>query len=169
MSSIRAQYQKHGVKSFYTQYGNTYSNPHENSIKECLNVAMDAWNPTFSSVLDLACGSGEVTANIKAKDVTGVDPYTCEAYYNRTGKIALPHTFDDIANGALIDSYDIIVCSFAMHLIESSRLPNLCYALSQISDKLLIITPNKKPDINWYWDLKGEIVVNRVRARWYEH
>ena len=170
MTSIRESYINQGVTSFYKENGSNYSNPHEEAIKACLEVALNLHKPKLGSVLDLCCGSGEITTHIKAKLVTGIDPYTGESYFKRTGKLALPYSFDDIIKGAILDHrYDLIVCSFAMHLLEESKLPALCYALAQISNKMLIISPHKKPVISWGWKQYGEVYVNRVRARWYEN
>ncbi len=168
-NSIRSAYQSHGVVPFYQKHGSTYSNPHTNDIHKCIDTVFSMWKPKMDSVLDLACGSGEITSHIKATKITGIDPYTQEAYFKSTGKHALPYSFEDIINGSIQDhSYDLIVCSFAMHLLEPSRLPALCYALTQISSNLLILTPHKKPVISWGWKIQGELYLNRVRARWYE-
>ena len=171
MLSIRNEYAKQGIEEFYKNNGSTYSNPHEYIIHKCLGHAISNWFIPLDTVLDLACGSGEITSQILyyTKNVVGVDPYTFDAYYNRIGKYPLLYSFEDIANGIMKDHhFDIIICSFALHLIEKSRLPGVCYALSQISDKLLIITPNKKPTISWFWELKQEKIIDRVRIRLYE-
>lgn len=166
--SIRAAYAAQGVIPYYETHGATYRNPHEKIIHECLDKVITDWKVPLKNVLDLACGSGEVTTHIKAKKVTGVDPFTQEAYYTRTGQIALPHYFEDIANGILQDHYfDVIICSFALHLTEESRLPGICYALKQISPRLIIISPNKKPIINHGWALLDEFVIKRVHTRFY--
>jgi SAM-dependent methyltransferase len=170
MTSIRESYINQGVIPYYKANGSNYSNPHEEAIKSCLDVTLSMWKPQLNSVLDLAAGSGEISSHIKAKSVTGIDPYTGESYFKRTGKRALPYSFDDIVKGAIADhKYDLIVCSFAMHLLEESKLPALCYALAQISSKMLIISPHKKPVISWGWKICGEVYVNRIRARWYEN
>ena len=166
--SIRAAYAAQGVIPYYETHGATYRNPHEAIIHECLDKVIVDWKVPLKNVLDLACGSGEVTTHIKAKKVVGVDPFTNEAYYTRTGQTALPYTFDDIANGALQDSYfDVIICSFALHLVEESRLPGICYALAQVSQQLIIITPNKKPTISCGWTLIDDFVHKRVHTRYY--
>lgn len=166
--SIRSHYQSQGIVPFYQKHGGTYSNPHVKDIRKCINVVFSMWKPPMNKVLDLACGSGEITSHIKADNITGIDPYTQEAYFKSTGKTALPYSFEDIISGAIQDhSYDLIICSFAMHLLETSRLPALCYALAQVSKNLLILTPHKKPIISWAWNIQGELYLNRVRARWY--
>jgi hypothetical protein len=170
--AIRKQYETHGAQGYYEQFGATYRNPHEPIIADVIAYAVANWPVETSHVLDLACGSGEVTLALRAQGVTqitGVDPYTGEAYRERTGQIALPHRFEEIASGVLTEIYSLIVCSFAMHLVEESRLPTLCYTLAALAPDLLILTPHKRPQIKaaWGWQLREEIVIDRVRARWY--
>jgi hypothetical protein len=79
-------------------------------------------------------------------------------------------TFEQIADGALSGrQYSLIVCSFAMHLCERSRLPALALQVSLIAPNLLIFTPHKRPIIRpeWGWMLQGEFVLQRIRARMY--
>ncbi|MBI3244421.1 MAG: class I SAM-dependent methyltransferase [Chloroflexi bacterium] len=174
--SIRAQYQRYGVKEFYERFGGDYSNPHERAIQHALQAAVETWPVDLSRVLDLACGSGEATLALKAlgaDKIDGVDPYTAEAYFARTGQTAEPFTFEQIAAGALAAagrSYSLIVCSFALHLLQPSRLPALTYQLSLLADSLLILTPHKRPALKpeWGWTLTGELVVERVRVRYFK-
>jgi hypothetical protein len=171
--SIRAEYQTRGVHGFYARSGADYRNPHEPQIRRCIQVAVRTWRPDLARVLDLAAGSGEVTLALRelgAGRVDGIDPYTADAYLQRTGQPAEPFTFEDVAAGALAARrYSLVVCSFALHLCEPSRLPAVAQQLSLIADALLILTPHKRPIIkpNWGWELAGEVVVERVRARMY--
>jgi len=173
-NSIRSQYERYGVQDFYQRFGGGYSNPHERAIQHVLRAAVETWPIDLSHVLDLACGSGEATLSLKAlgaDQVDGVDPYTAEAYFARTGQTAEPFTFEQIATGALAGrSYSLIVCSFALHLLQPSRLPALAYQLGLLADSLLILTPHKRPNLKpeWGWALTGEMVVERVRARVYK-
>ena len=105
-----------------------------------------------------------------ARIVTGVDPFTAEAYAARTGSAAETHSFADIAAGSMTGRrFSLIVCSFALHLCEISRLPALLYQLGQMSDSLLILTPHKRPQIQreWGWEQIGENILDRVRVRMY--
>jgi len=170
--SIRKQYETHGAQGYYEQFGASYRNPHEPIITDVIKHVMSVWPVETSDVLDLACGSGEVTLALRAmgvSQITGVDPYTGAAYTERTGQTALPYRFEDIATGALTDTYSLIVCSFAMHLVAESWLPSLCYMLAAAAPDLIILTPHKRPQIrsSWGWDLQQEVVIERVRARWY--
>jgi SAM-dependent methyltransferase len=172
--AIRAAYERYGVHGYYARFGAMYRNPHERAIGAALRAAVARWCIPLGRVLDLACGSGEVTLAIEelgASTVDGVDPYTYAAYAERTGRAAERLTFEQIAAGALAGRhYDTIVCSFALHLVESSRLPALALQISLVADHLLILTPHKRPAIKpeWGWSLGGELAVDRVRARYYE-
>ena len=172
--SIRGEYQQHGVHKFYEQQGATYRNPHEEAIREALRLAVARWKlDPAGKVLDLACGSGEATLLLRElgfQHIDGVDPYTGAAYRERTGQPAEAFTFEQIAVGALEGrTYDLIVCSFALHLAAESRLPTLAYQLSQIASLLLILTPHKRPYLKaeWGWVLDDEFVHDRVRCRLY--
>jgi SAM-dependent methyltransferase len=169
---IRPQYEAHGVTGFYEKFGATYSNPHEAQIKLLLEKLIPDWNLDVSSVLDLACGSGEVSSVILSHGgtVTGIDPFTFEAFQKRTGLEAEQWTFEDIANGVLEGrKFSLIVCSFALHLVEISRLPTVAFQLAQVSETLLILTPHKRPNLKpeWGWNLESETLETRVRARLY--
>lgn len=173
MSSIREEYEEYGVQQFYREQGAAYHNPHEPAIVALLQQIVPAWSLDLQHVLDLACGSGEVTLALQmlgGSRIDGIDPYTGTAYYQRTGQLAEPYTFEQIATGALVDRrYTLIVCSYALHLVAASWLPTLAFRLSRIGDTLLIITPHKRPEIKakWGWSLLNETVVDRVRSRLY--
>ena len=175
MSSIRGEYETHGVRAFYEQHGAQYRNPHEQSVARALVTAVRAWAPDLTRVLDLACGSGEVTLTLQALGagaIEGVDPYTGRAYQERTGQPAEPLSFEDVAAGSLAGrAYSLIVCSYALHLLQPSRLPQLAYTLSQLAPTLLVLTPHKRPHLRpeWGWALAGELVVERVRVRGYQN
>jgi len=171
--AIRHEYQSRGVEGFYRDCGDDYRNPHEPQIERLLKIVAEDWTLALSHVLDLAAGSGEVTLALRglgAGRIEGIDPFTYDAFQARTGQTAGRETFEQIAEGALAGrSYSLIVCSFALHLVEPSRLPKLTHQLAEIGDRLLIITPHKRPQIrpDWGWEIEREIVVQRVRARLY--
>jgi SAM-dependent methyltransferase len=170
--AIRAAYEREGPDAFYRLHGADYRNPHEHIVRGVLAHAVEAWQCNLSAVLDLACGSGEATLALREHGalVVGADPFTGAAYLARTGSAALPLSFEQIARGDLAgQTYSLIVCSFALHLLERSRLPALCLALSQLSPALLVVTPHKRPAIEaaWGWTLREEILQDRVRARLY--
>jgi SAM-dependent methyltransferase len=172
--SIRAAYKEEGVAGFYSRAGADYRNPNEAGVKEALKLALK-WKPDFSSVLDLGCGSGEATLALKAFGVasaaiTGCDPYTGAAFLARTGRKAESWSFVDIASGCLEDRrFSLVIASFSLHLCPESLLPGLCYALSQASRQLLVLTPHKRPEIRWGWKHIAEDYarIERVRVRFY--
>jgi hypothetical protein len=142
-------------------------------IRATLRAALARWALSLDRVLDLACGSGEVTLTLRELGcavIDGIDPYTHQAYIERTGQAAEPITFEQIAAGALVGrSYDTIVCSFALHLVALSRLPALAAQLSLIGTTLLVLTPHKRPQLRpeWGWRCADELLIERVRARYY--
>lgn len=171
--SIRAEYEQHGPSEYYRRHGASYRNPHELRVRSALHAAAGAWRLDLAHVLDLACGSGEATLALweaGARRVDGVDPYTAAAYAERTGQAAETLSFEAVAAGALEGRrYSLIVCSYALHLLEESRLPQVTYQLSRAAPALLVLTPHKRPHLRetWGWRLSGEMVVERVRARHY--
>jgi 2-polyprenyl-3-methyl-5-hydroxy-6-metoxy-1,4-benzoquinol methylase len=174
MSSLRKAYETHGVRGFYEQHGAHYRNPHELSVARAITAAVQHWQPDLARVLDLACGSGEATLALRALgagSLHGVDPYTGPAYQARTGQAAEPLSFEAIAAGALAGrAYTLIICSYALHLLQPSRLPQLAYQLSLLAPALLVLTPHKRPHLrsDLGWALTGELVVERVRVRHYQ-
>jgi SAM-dependent methyltransferase len=171
--SLRGEYEKHGVRGFYEQFGEGYHNPHEAAIRSALHAGLTRWQVDLSRVLDLACGSGEVTLALQelgCTSIDGIDPYTAEAYRVRTGRQPEPFTFEQIAEGALEGRrYSLIVCSYALHLLPASRLPVVAYQLQRLAPALILLTPHKRPQLReaWGWRLEDEILVARVRARLY--
>jgi 2-polyprenyl-3-methyl-5-hydroxy-6-metoxy-1,4-benzoquinol methylase len=168
--NIREAYVQQGISAFYQANGANYQNPHETAVSEAISLAVLRWKPDLSGVLDLACGSGEATLALLAngaKTVEGIDPYTGYAYLKRTGKLATKLTFEQIAAGKLnSEKYSLIVCSYALHLLEPSRLPLLYYRLAEISSGLLILSPHKRPVINNSWKTIDEFAHKRVRVRY---
>jgi SAM-dependent methyltransferase len=170
---IRPQYEEYGAEGYYRQFGADYRNPHEPVIRELLQLVVPRWQLDLGNVLDLACGSGEVTLVLRelgCRQISGIDPFTQAAYLARTGTAAESLTFADLAAGALADRrYGLCVCSFALHLPPSSTLPLLAYQLSIITPALVILTPHKRPRIKseWGWNFVDEVAQDRVRARLY--
>jgi SAM-dependent methyltransferase len=173
-TAIRRQYERHGTESFYRRFGKDYRNPHEPIVREIVEACVRKWELDLGGVLDLACGSGEVTLALEqlgCRDIDGIDPYTHDAYFRRTGRKAEALSFSDIAAGVLAGRrYSVVFCSFALHLVPPSRLPRIAWELARVSDSLVVITPHKRPHIDeaWGWRLADEITLSRVRARLYE-
>ncbi len=172
---IRPQYEELGADEYYRQFGSEYRNPHETRLREMLQFCSQHWPLDLEHVLDLACGSGEVTLGLSefatVGGITGCDPFTKDAYLQRTGITARTDTFEEIAAGSLLgQTYSLVACSYAMHLVEPSRLPALTYQLAQITSQLLILSPHKRPVIQpqWGWTLTHEHYHKRVRAKLYK-
>lgn len=174
---VRDEYSKIGVDKYYLEYGNEYKNPHFEIIKQLLQD-----EDISGRVLDLACGNGEATVCLDSSkvNVVGCDPYLNNQYIVNTHNHCYQLSFDDIIKGRhtnyvggkewnLSDwEFDVIICSFAMHLCEGSKLDTLCYQLSLVAKELIILTPNKKPNIkDTFWHIKHEKVLDRVRLRRY--
>lgn len=168
MASIRSYYERMGVDGYYATHGSEYRNPHEAQVRMLLQQAEED-GLIGSRVLDLCCGSGEVTCALPGHDVTGIDPYTGEAYRKRTGKECLSLSFLDIAQGKLEGKWDTIVCSFALHLCPESLLPQVLWQLRQVATTLIVIAPHKRPDCDGKmgWVLVEERIYNKVRLRVY--
>ena len=167
MTSIRHHYETLGPERFYQTNGAKYRNPHEAAMRECLQWCINEWGLDVSNVLDLACGSGEATLEIQAQGgrATGIDPYTGDAYLARTGQQAEQMDFATIAAKGLGDrQFSLVVCSYALHLVEPSRLALLLYQLGQVAPALLVLSPNKRPTLGL---TDKETYRNRVHAKLY--
>jgi len=155
--SVRAGYEELGIEGYYKLHSEDYSNPHIKEIEYLLKQEIDK-NYFGTNILDLCCGSGEITNILKQYEglrkynIEGLDPYTSPAYKKNTDKECLIYDFKDIVQGALKNKkYHTIICSFAMHLCEKSMLNRLLYQLSLIANTLVIITPHKRPEIKDWW------------------
>lgn len=167
--SIRDKYIEYGVDSFYKQYKDEYQNPHKQIIQNLLSYAKSNWN-LGNNLLDLCCGSGEVTEMFLDKNIVGNDPYTFELYMKNTNKQCYTKSFKNIVENGLENKYDTIICSFAMHLCEESMLPTLLWRLSEKCNQLIIITPHKRPDCNMLgWNLVDSKKENKVTMKLYQH
>ncbi|EEH51435.1 uncharacterized protein MICPUCDRAFT_54310 [Micromonas pusilla CCMP1545] len=185
-----------GAAGHYRDAGASYANPHEPGVREMLRAAVEAW-PTLwaprgggdddalaaddgesnaetasvsvssDRILDLSCGSGEVTlalrdAGVSVHRVDACDPYTSEAFARRVGAAVpfYPWSFEDIACGGVLEGrrWRVVVCSFAMHLCPPSYLRLLCAALAAATDELIVLTPHKNPHIppEFGWTLARE-------------
>ena len=167
MESIRDKYKLYGIKNYYQFHGGEYSNPHESAIDNVIRHIYDNWTLDFSNVLDLMCGDGAVTKtliNLGVEDVEGVDGYLCDLYMKKTGNPCRTISFDNIIEGELDGNYSLVICSYSLHLLEPSKLPVFLYQLGNITKELLILSPHKKPEIKIFWEIKNEIVIDRVRA-----
>mgnify|MGYP000019207886 CR=1 FL=1 len=182
---VRNAYASHsdGAVGYYTEQGAGYSNPHDGGVLESVHDAIRAWPDLFKGtvvgdvndengerVLDLSCGSGEVTdallkAGIPVERIDACDPYTGEAYKNRIKKQCNTWSFEDIARGDIAEKkWKTIICSFAMHLCDDGYLPTLVLMLAVSCDSLIILTPHKRPELDPKWGFK--FTEERKNERW---
>ncbi len=179
---MRKAYDKYGVVGYYTLYGSVYENKHESAIKKIMKFIKEKFpvelcNSENIHVLDLACGNGIIfneliNNNIAlSENIDACDPYTFKAFEKNCIKSAFKWSFEDIINGILDNlSYDLVICSFALHLLDVSKLFICCYQLALKSNYLLILTPHKKPEIkvNMGWEIIFEIVKERIHIKLYK-
>jgi hypothetical protein len=157
-------YSEQSVAGFYQSHAATYVNPHEKSVQTLVKAHCAHYN----SVIDLACGRGEVTKAL-ACDITGLDPYTAIVYTKETGKPALELDFHDIASGKLTGNWDAAIISFAIHLVPKEILSTTLYYLTRVTNALIVISPTSKDFINGscYWELSDYKKCGRTHFRRY--
>jgi len=170
---IRNFYEKYGVDNYYKKHGDNYKNYHVNEVRYLLenNIERIIDNKN-NNILDLCSGNGEVTEillNNGIKNIIGCDPYMSNIYENRLNRMCYKSSFMDIINGNFEGVYDIVICSFGMHLCDEKNIFSLLSMLKYEYGmrRLVIITPNKKPKI--CEELKYEEKYKRVRLRIYEN
>lgn len=168
--SVRHGYENLGIEGYYKIHSEDYNNPHFLYIKR-LVINYTNKNDIGHNILDMCCGSGEITTilnEVGEYNVEGLDPYTESAYVKNTGKECMKYSFKDIVCGALKNKrYDTVICSFAMHLCEESMLNMLLFQISLVTDRLIIITPHKRPEITNWFKLNCEMKYNKVKLRVY--
>ncbi|SDA48543.1 Methyltransferase domain-containing protein [Methanobrevibacter millerae] len=169
MDAIINEYKKYGVDRFYKLHGHYYENPHKDIVESLLREARTQWK-VEGNILDLCCGSGEVSNIFSDCNVEGIDPYTKELYEANTNNNCREMTFKDIVQHGLERQYDFVICSYAMHLCEKSMLPMLLYRISESSDNLVIITPHKKPNCNGdFFKESKRMKKERTLMIWYKN
>ena len=169
--SIRNQYQKLGVEAFYKKNSDSYENPHEKIVHYLLDIANKKGHIGKTKILDLCCGTGQVSNHLKKigySNIVGCDPFTNIEFQKRTNLKAYNYDFRYIAMKGLSEKYSTIICSFALHLAPASLLPQLLWQLSQSCEKLIIISPNKKPEIKNHFIEVDSFKDNRVICKIYE-
>ena len=155
--------------NYYKTNADVYQNPHEEIITSLISQSLDRID-YGESIYDLCCGNGLVTKllNQNIRFIKGIDPYMASQYREQTGKDCFELDFKQMSQNINLPKVNTIVCSFALHLCPESLLPNVLYNLSQLAQQLVIITPNKKPNITQFWEMTDEIVQDRVRLRIYK-
>ena len=200
ITGVRNAYASHeaGATGYYADEGARYVNPHDGGVREMLARATRDWPELWGMgksddfndddadgdefgdrILDLSCGSGEVTsalvaAGVPLSRIDACDPYTHEAYRKRVGTECERWSFEDVARGAVADRrWRVVVCSFAMHLCARDYLPTLCVMLACSAKHLVLLTPHKRPVIDAAWGgwrlarREARDPYWRIRSRWY--
>mmetsp|Transcript_34382 Transcript_34382/g.97390 ORF Transcript_34382/g.97390 Transcript_34382/m.97390 type:complete len:203 (+) Transcript_34382:298-906(+) len=196
MASIRGKYEDKGVQRYYEEEGSRYSNPHFPILQEVVPSMLDQLLPPLmplsGGVLDLCCGSGEFTlifrawlerrqAEGPAISITGADPYTRDGYARWTGQKAERWSFQDICDGVLEEgglggdpsyrAFDLVVISYAVHLLERSRYFAFFQSLARSSRHMLIISPTKNKGLvetAHGWEEVAYVSAQKVHSRMYK-
>lgn len=159
---IYNEYALHGVDEYYKKYAKDYYNPHEGKINEILDdVVLVNYLCSYNKILDFACGDGLVSQKIKSKNknivVKGSDPYFNNKYcdYN--------FSFDDIICGKLLEKFDVVICSYAYHLLSPNKRYDFLTQLAIIAKIFIIISPSKKITIkHQLWDEIENKRINKI-------
>ncbi len=173
LENFRKNYQEYGIENFYKKFSKNYINPHEPKINRAIKFIVENWDMDLYKILDLAAGSGEVTRSLMEMGynaIEGADPFTFLLYEKKTGKICHKISFDNILLGKFKKKYSTIICSFALHLADESKLPMIIWNLSIMTKNLIILSPHKKPIIkeNWGLNLYKKIEIERIKITWYK-
>ncbi|KIO29370.1 hypothetical protein M407DRAFT_242612, partial [Tulasnella calospora MUT 4182] len=156
--------------------------PSPGSALQRLPAALPSARPAFVPTFKVGGPAGGAAPSIRLSEnspfpaILATDPYTVQAYRDRTGLTCYPLSFEDLASGIMPrgsseeptedgerqeeqDTGDtilhMVICSFALHLVESpSQLFALLWELTTKAKWLIIISPHKKPEIKdtWGWD-----------------
>ena len=153
LKGIRDIYSQIGVQNYYQFNKADYHNPHTEFIHTSLDWVKDQIE--IGSFLDLSCGDGVVSSYLKDGGFTnffGTDPYFCDIYSKKLGTECFQLSFEEIAKSGLPKSVDTIISSYALHLCPTSFLNTLLYQLAKNCKYLVIISPNKNPEVKNYFE-----------------
>ena len=84
--------------------------------------------------------------------LTATDPFTAAAYQSRLGNAAQTWSFEEIAEGLWdregVAPWDVVICSYALHLLSAQPLHATLLAIAKHSRLLLVVmTPPPRPRI----------------------
>ncbi len=149
-NAIRLKYENEGVEGFYSKHADEYQNPHFEYIRQL--IIQNEHHLDYTKGLDFCAGNGEVSQvwqELGYKDFVGSDCFTYNNYEKNFNIPCLKYSFEDIIKGNFEFShkFSVIICSFAMHLCPEKWLYSLTYNLLEYSQKLVIITPHKRPQL----------------------
>lgn len=149
--SIRKQYEDLGVRGFY-ESEIPYVNDHSIYVERLLRDNHESL--PLENVLDLGCGGGIVTTTLQSlgyQGIEGIDAYLSFHYEAMTGRPCRRLSFTNLVTGKVHGrpiehrKYSCIISSFALHLCEKSMLPALMWRLSEMTSRLVVISPSKFP------------------------
>ncbi len=156
MKAIRNAYAEQGVENYYRKKGNVYENPHFPFIRQLLR--QNEGRIDYAKIFDFCAGGGEATLVVQElgyAEQIGCDPFTHKLYVKNTGKSCWSLSFEDVVKGKLGKAklfeneekkpFSCTICSFAMHLCPEKMLFSLTEQLFKVSEKIVIITPHKRP------------------------
>jgi SAM-dependent methyltransferase len=159
--AIRTEYAEKGVEAYYRANANAYENPHFPYIQQLL--AQNQARIDYQNVLDLACGGGEVALILRElgfEKTTGCDPFTKRLFVKNTGLLCFNYSFEDIVKGRLAAKinapFSSIISSFAMHLCDEKMLYSLTNQLFSLSKSVVVITPHKRPQLEYFSEFELE-------------
>ncbi len=170
LEGIRNKYSEIGVDNYYNFNKSEYKNPHLSKVEKCLEWVNDKINIGY--FLDLSCGNGEVSSYLQKFGINnfkGSDPYFSEIFKGNFNKECFKLRFEDIALTSLPESFNTIICSYALQLCPKSYFDTLLYNLSSNCKYFVVISPSKYPVISEsYFDLLDNIIIDRTHCRIYE-
>lgn len=162
--SIRSEYEKSSPEEYYKTKSNDYENPHKDRVIKCLDFLINKIE--IGTFLDLAAGDGVVSEYLNKRgflDFKAYDPYFYEILTSKFGGENVEKiSFQDIAKDGIIDNFDTIICSYALHLCDKSYLHNLIWNISNSCKYFVTISPSKYPILDYSF-LK--IIENEVIER----
>jgi len=160
MLKIYNQYQEFGVEDYYKKYSVEYYNPHQDKIKNLFTKHITPLIKITDHILDLACGDGLISRlllNVNHSNVEGCDPFFVNKYCHYS------FSFEDIAKGKLQKFYDLVICSYAFHLIKEEWKYDFLSNLAIQTNCFIIITPSKKIKINHpLWKMEKETREDKI-------
>ena len=155
MKGFKSKYfEQHSSPTEFYLTCKKYKNPHANKFYEIIKRVID-WLPfnmqtSIEPILDLACGSGEVTRALLRygiDNVIGIDPYLHEQYATITKRTVYDYSFEDIyLEKVLLEKYSIVFCAYALHLC--SHVDKILEVLKKYTEYLCIITPHGLPIVS---------------------
>jgi len=165
--AIRLMYEKYGVDTYYKNHSKEYENPHK---KEIIDIIKNIEIKHTDKILDLSCGDGLITETLLElgyNNIKGCDPYMCDIYKKKTKKECYNYDFIDIINNKMTEQFDIVICSFALHLCDEKNLFSLINQLKYFNNikKLYIITPHKKPNLNNICSLDKTFITKTLKGK----